>query len=345
MKTEHPLAARDREILAMVVRTHITTGAPVPSAEVARRHGKISPATVRSIMGKLEERGYLHQPHTSAGRVPTLQAFEQFARLMASQARLSTRDRSRIDSLMTARQQGAEELLGLAPHALSEFCRGVGLLVLLPLSQTVLNEIRFVPLSGRRVLVVAMAQSGLVRDKVVRTHQRYTRDELARMTAYINQHFRHWTLDAIRQEMERRVATERSHFLQQALELCEESFDAAPDPASLHLEGLARLLEQAGASDPEAFGSLLQALDEKERLAEFLADCVEAPDAPVRIQVGLENFSPAMKDFALIGKSCGGKQHPLGWLGFLGPARMDYGRAITAVRYVAGLLDHMSPQN
>ena len=294
--TAAALTGREQEVLSAVVRTHITTGGPVPSAEVARRHGRISSATVRAVMARLERAGYLRQPHTSAGRVPTHKAFDRFARQMAGQVRISSRERDRIDGLMAGREEGLEDLLDRAPHALSEFCRGVGLLVLLPLSHSVLTRVRLVALSEQRVLVVAETRSGLVRDKVVRTREVYERKELERMTEYLNDHFRGWTLAAIRTEMEKRVQADRSRFLQHALELCREGFDSPVEPAQLHLEGLARLIEQAGAGDPDAARNLLTALEEKERLAKFLGECVEGPEPLLRIQVGLADLSPAMKD-------------------------------------------------
>lgn len=339
------LTSRDQEILSAVVRAHITSGAPVPSSVVARRHGRISPATVRTVMARLERCGYLRQPHTSAGRVPTLRAFARFARQMAGQARLRSGDRDRIDGLMTGRAEGVEELLDRAPHVLAEVCKGVGLLVLSPLSQSVLTGIRFVPLSERRVLIVAETRSGLVRDKVVRTGETYARGELEKMSAYLNEHFRGWTLAAIRKEMERRVRAERSRFLQQALELCRMGFVSSTEPEALHFEGLGRLLEQTDTADPEAVRKVLTALEEKRRLAEFLGECVEEPDTPLGIQVGLARLSPAMKEYTLIGASYGGEEQPLGWLGFLGPARTDYARAITGVRYVAALIDRRLAEN
>ena len=125
------LEERDREILAAVVQMYIQGGSPVPSSEVARRRGRVSSATIRNVMVGLEQKGYLHQPHTSAGRVPTAKAYMLYARQVASGARLRSSHRNRIDHLMAGETGGAEELLARAPHALSELCHGVGL-VLLP---------------------------------------------------------------------------------------------------------------------------------------------------------------------------------------------------------------------
>lgn len=296
-------------------------------------------------MAGLERAGYLQQPHTSAGRIPTAKAFEFYARRMVSKAQLHAGVRNRIDRLLAGTTAAVEDLLARAPHALSEVCHGVGLLVLPPLSSAVLEQIRFMPLDGNRVLVAAVTRSGLVRDKVVRTRERFSLVELEKMTTYLNRHFRGWTLESIRKELERRVAAERSRFLQQALALCEEGFAATGEEEPLRLEGVAHLLEQTEAADPKGLRSLLQALEEKQRLARLVADCVEGPEAPLRILVGLEELSPAMQAFTFIGTSYGMHERPQGWLGLLGPTRMDYARAITAVRYVGALVDQTLAEN
>ncbi len=343
--TARTLTSREQEILSAAVRLHIETGEPVPSVRIARNHGNVSSATVRSVMVRLEKFGFLRQPHTSAGRIPTLKAFGRYAQQLAGQARISARDRSRIDGLMREDSGGLEELLGRVPHTLSEFCDGVGLLILAPLSQSVLARVRFIGLSSNRVLIVAETQSGLVRDKTIRTREPYDRGELERMTDYLNDHFQGWTLSAIRREMGKRVKADRSRFLRQAADLCARGFDAELEPAQLHFEGLARLLEQGNPADAGALQDLLNAVEEKERLVAFLTDCVAGSGTPVRVQVGLRELSPAMREFALIGAPYGGPGQPLGWIGFLGPARTNYERAIPGVRYVAALIDRSLPKN
>ena len=340
---------RKQEILAAVVRTHILTGAPVSSSEITRQYPEpISSATVRNEMAGLAEAGYLQQPHTSAGRFPTAKAYGFYARHVAAKARLSPADQKWISRNLATEEGDAEELLARAPHVLSEFCHGMGLVLVPPLAGTVLGQVRFVRLDDQRILAVVVTRAGRVRDKVVRTRERFQTDELERMSAYLNENFRGWTLEAIRAELQRRVAAERSQyrrFLRQALALCCESFDPSDEPATLHMEGMAHLVEKVEAASPEELGELLQALEEKERLARLLTDCLESLESPVRILIGLERLAPAMKDFAFIGTRYGREQHVFGSLGLLGPTRMDYARAITAVTYVATLFNRRLTEN
>ena len=345
MKLE-PVQGRTRDILAAVVQAHILTGAPVSSANVARRSRlPVSTATIRHEMAGLEAGGYLHQPHTSAGRVPTAQAYEFYAREVAAKARLRPAHQRWINRNLSVEQKDAGELLARVPHVLSVLCRGVGLVVAPPLAGTILGQVRFVPLDEHRVLAVVVTRDARVSDKVVHTRESFRADELDRMSTYLNENFRGWALGTIRQELERRVKAERSRFLRQAAALCREGFLLEDTPKALQMEGMAHLVEQLEVTDPEALRGLLQALEEKERLACLLTDCLETPEPPVRILIGLERLAPGMRDFALIGARYGRPVNVSGSLGLLGPTRMDYARAITAVTYVAALFNRLPAEN
>lgn len=340
------LDARKLEILALIVRTHISTGAPVSSGLLARRFGKrLSPATIRNEMAGLEEAGYLQQPHTSAGRTPTGKAYEFYAQEVALRGRLSSADQKWINRNLAAGDADAEALLARAPHVLGELCHGVGLVLMPPLASTALDQVRFLALDARRLLAVVVTRGGLVRDKVVRTRVRLRPDELERMNSYLNQNFRGWTLAAIRAEMERRVAAERSEFLRLALQLCRETFQPQEEAAALRLEGVAHLTEQVEGIPAQEWRELLEALEEKERLAQLLADCVESPEQPLRVVIGLERVAPAMKDFALVGARYGRGERLSGSLGLLGRTRMNYDRAVSAVAYVAQFFDRLMTEN
>jgi len=340
------LDARKQELLALVVRAHIATGSPVSSSVIAGKFGRrLSSATVRNEMASLQEAGYLHQPHTSAGRTPTGKAYEFYAQEIALRGHLSQADQKWINRNLAGGRADAETLLSRAPHVLGELCHGVGLVLVPPLASTALDQVRFLALDGQRLLAVVVTRAGLIRDKLVHTRVRLRPDELARMNTYLNQNFRGWTLAAIRAEMERRVAAERSDFLRLALQLCCETFQPRPEAGALHLEGVAHLTEQVEGIAPEEWRELLQALEEKERLAQLLADCVESPEQPLRVVIGLERVSPAMKNFALIGARYGRGEHHSGSLGLLGRTRMDYDRAVNAVAYVAHFLDRVITEN
>src|SRR5574337_515079 len=145
---------RNQQILADVVRTYIETGEPVSSRVVSRRYGEaLSPATIRNVMADLEEGGYLYQPHTSAGRVPTAAAYRFFVEQVAAQATASPEDRQWIRRELDAAQT-PEAVMERASHVLSAVSRGLGIFISPPLSRTLVEHVRFLAVPDRRVLVV-----------------------------------------------------------------------------------------------------------------------------------------------------------------------------------------------
>lgn len=344
-KTEH----RHQEILAAVVRIHIATGEPVASATLSRQQrGRLSAATIRNVMAQLEAQGYLHQPHTSAGRVPTAKAYQFYAREAVRHARLAPADQTWIDAHLLNDSVAAEVLLPRASHVLSELVHGIGIVLSVPVARAALEQVRFLRVGERRILVAILTHSGLVRDKLVSVEEGFTQDELDRTATYLNENFVGWTLEAMRAELERRATRERSEYerlARTAASLCRQSLSDMSETAQLFLEGTANLIAPDTGTSQEELSALLRTLEEKEKLVRLLSAALEQLEPNVQIQIGLEEFSPAIKHFALVSASYGPSRHPLGSLAILGPTRMDYPRAITAVHYVARLFSRVLNEN
>lgn len=340
---------REQEILAVVVQTHIATGEPVASAAIARQQrGRLSSATIRNIMADLEEQGYLHQPHTSAGRIPTAKAYQFYARQAAHLAQLAPADRTWIEAHLLGEPAEAEALLPRASHVLSELVRGIGIAIAIPLTQAPLEQVRFLRVDDRRVLVVILTRSGMLRNKLVVVQEVFRQEELDRTATYLNQNFTGWSLEAVRRELERRAAQERSEYerlARTAAALCRESLAEMTRSAEVYVEGTANLITRVEEATQEELSVLLWALEEKEKLVRLLTVTLEQIEPGVQIRIGLEPLSPAIKHFALISTSYGSPDRPLGSLAILGPTRMDYPRAITGVHYVARLFNRVFDEN
>jgi heat-inducible transcriptional repressor len=340
---------RNKEILAAVVRTHIATGEPVGSATVARQQrGALSPATIRNVMADLEAQGYLHQPHTSAGRVPTAKAYEFYARRAMQRAQLAPSDQSWIDAHLLGQPVDAEVLLPRASHVLSELLHGIGIVLSAPVPLAPLEQVRFLRVDAQRVLVVVLTRPGLVRDRVVTVREPYTQEELDRTAAYLNENFAGWTLGAVRAELENRTARARSHYerlAENAAVLCRESLSDITEAPEVYVEGTANLIARVEETSQEELSALLRTLEEKEKLVRLLRAALDQMESGVQVIIGLERLSPRIKHFALISASYGTEQRTLGSLALLGPTRMDYPRAITAVHYIARLLNRVLNEN
>jgi heat-inducible transcriptional repressor len=333
---------RSRLILNELVRLFIGTGEPVSSRAIVRRLPEsLSAATVRNVMADLEEAGFLYQPHTSAGRVPTASAYKFFVQQAGAQASLSKEDREFIRGELAA-AQSPEEIMERASHVLATISRGLGIVVSPPLARTVLQHIKFVQLPDQRVLVVLVADSGLTRDKIFRPGRLLTQAELDGTAEYLNRRFAGWTLAEIRAHLQGIIVSERERYDQlvnNALLLCDPQVLGDDPKQQVYVEGAAQIATAPEFTDQGQLRDLLAAIEEKSQLVALLTSCIEWPE-PVQVQIGVKEISVAGENLSLISApfaysdSANAAQ---GSLGVLGPMRMEYERAITAVAYVARL--------
>jgi heat-inducible transcriptional repressor len=330
---------RNRQILADLVRTYIETGEPVSSRAISKRFEEsLSTATIRNIMADLEDGGYLYQPHTSAGRVPTAAAYRFFAQEIASQATLTVEDRNWINREMSGASSAAE-ITERAGHVLAEVSRGVGIIVSPPLRRAVLEHARMWLLPDGRVVVVLISPGGNTRDKVLRPSRTFTQAELDATADFLNRNYSGWTLDAIRSDLLQKLATERERYetlAQSALTLCEPAILSETSAQQIYVEGAAQFVGTPEFADQGQLRELLAAIEEKHRLVSVLNACIETPE-PVFVQIGIKEISQAGHNLALISAPYSGHDQVQGSLGVLGPTRIDYERAMTAVAYVAQL--------
>ena len=207
-----PHNERNRQILAAIVRAYIESGEPVSSRMISRRHiQSLSPATIRNVMSDLEEAGFLYQPHTSAGRVPTATAYRFFAQQVAAQAKLSQEDEDWIRGEFSAATT-PEEIAERAGRILAEVSRGLGIVVSPPIAKTVLEHVRFVLLPDSRVVVVLVSTGGNTRDKIIRTERVFTQPDLDRTADYLNRQYVGRTLESIRADLISRLAQEQERY-------------------------------------------------------------------------------------------------------------------------------------
>jgi heat-inducible transcriptional repressor len=210
MSAGPPIGEREREILTAIVETFISTGEPVGSRILSRgsREG-LSPATIRNVMADLADAGYLEQPHTSAGRVPSASAFRYYVEQLSGKTQLSPGDESIIqDSLHGITD--VQEFMERTSHVLSLISRNVGLAVAVSGPKNALEHVYFSRLGDQKVLAVVVTKSGLIRDRVLRLD--LPQADLDQAARFINENFRGWTLEAVRGEIARRLEQERSEY-------------------------------------------------------------------------------------------------------------------------------------
>src|SRR6267142_2107723 len=313
MSHSAPHSERNRQILSAIVRVYIETGEPVSSRSISRRHVEsLSPATIRNVMADLEEEGYLYQPHTSAGRVPTASGYRFFAQQVAAQATLSPEDQRWIRGEL-ASATTTDEVTERAGHVLAEISRGLGIIVSPPIAKTVLEHIRFVLLPDGRVVIVLVSTGGATRDKIIRPERAYAQPDL----------------DRLAMEQERYDLLVRD-----ALALCDPGMLGQGSTQRIYVEGAAQMAATTEFTDQAQLREVLAAIEEKHKLIALLAGCIDTPD-PVHVQIGVKGIDPAGEHLALISAPYSFQDQAQGTVGVLGPMRMHYERAITAVAFVA----------
>lgn len=298
----------------------------------------LSPATIRNVMADLADAGFLEQPHTSAGRVPSASAYRYYVEQLSGKTQLSQADAGIIqDSLHGITD--VQEFMERTSHVLSLISRNVGVAVATSGPKNALDHVYFSRIGDQKVLAVVVTKSGLVRDRVIRLD--LPQADLDAAARFINDNFRGWTLESVRAEIARRLEQERSEFdrLMASVEQLYKQGVLSGEESSqvIFVEGAANLV--AGEQDRERLQELLKALDEKQKLVALLGAYLDAKQEAVRVVIGLDEALPSMRNLVLIGTPARVGGEVMGSLAVLGPPRMDYQHTITAVSYIARLFD------
>ncbi len=354
------ISPRERLVLTAIVELYIATGEAVASQALARffanREG-LSSATLRNVMAQLGDAGFLEQPHTSAGRVPTAAAFRFYVEQILQTGRIVTG--SAVDAAETLEQarsalsearrgqieesftgvSGANDYLERTSHVLALISRGLGVALASSTSAQILEHIHFSRLATGRVLAVLVTQAGAVQDRVLVLDRELSHDDLEVAARYLNENFRGWPIDRIRAEIDRRMDAEREAYhrlLASVEELCRKGALAGDESIPpIFVDGIANLID--AEIDRERLRQMLLALEAKQRLVELLNAYVDGRQQEVRVVVGLDAASPAMQDLVLIGAPARLGGANLGTVAVIAPTRIQYQELIQSVRYIAGL--------
>jgi len=339
------LSARQAAVLAAVVRLFVSTGIPAGSKAVAEHLDESwSSATIRHAMAELEELGYLSQPHTSAGRMPTDKAYRYYVDRMAGARRLPPETTHFIDEALTRKGEAPQQLMARTSEVLAQVSSQVGIVLGPTLEENHIEHIKFVRLPGRRVLAVIVSKPDLIENKVITLEDDFTQDELDRAADFLNGEFHGWSLRAIRVEIFKR--------LEQMKTLCDRLVSTiailfqwgalgGEEAGRLYVDGTEALVGQPEFADARAFKELLRAFEEKVKLVKILSACLATPSSGVVTLIGHENPAREMQNCTVIVAPYHYRHHVVGALGVIGPTRLEYDRAISTVEYVAHLCSRL----
>jgi heat-inducible transcriptional repressor len=287
-------------------------------------------------MADLEEWGYLMQPHTSAGRVPTPAAYHLFIESMMQARKVPAKERRSIEENL--RSGDADRIMESASHLLSELSRQVGIVVAPAVGDTVLRGVSFVPVSGRRVLCVVVSSTGFVDNKILELEEEIPRDDLVRISNYLTENFAGQTLRQIRERLLRMMAEERAQMdrmLALSIELARQGLDLDSGPEVL-VDGAPSLLSHPEMTDIQRVRRMFDAFADKARLVKLLNQCLLGKG--VRVLIGDDSDLTSELDFSVVATPYGLGDQTLGTLGIIGPSRMEYERVIPLVHFLGEAL-------
>jgi len=329
---------RERDVLKDVVSTYIFQAGPVSSRTVSKRHrDRLSPATIRNTMADLEELGYLFQPHTSSGRVPTPLGYHFFIDALMREI-APPRSLRRYVNENLDKVTDAESLTLIASHLLSELSDQVSIVLVPARAEVTLRSIEFVPLPGTKVLCVVVSSTGFIDNKVIDTDEVVPREDLTRISNYLTENFAGLTLSEVRNRLLKLMAAEKAQvdsLMQRAIVLAKEGLDA-PRGQDVVVEGTESLLSKPEMRDLRLVQRLFEAFADKAQLVLMLNRAMEGQG--VRVVIGKDSDLTSRLDFSLIATTYGVGQEMLGSLGILGPSRMEYPRLIPLVHFLGEAL-------
>jgi heat-inducible transcriptional repressor len=316
---------RHREVLVALIREYVDSAEPVGSRVLAKRHfPSLSPATIRNVMADLEEMGYLAQPHTSAGRVPTDQAYRFYVESFPPPHQAS---RAAPLETLPSRRSGIDGFMERTSTHLSTATRLTGLLLAPPLQHTTIARISLIPLEEDRALAVVVTDAGWLTVRSLSVDPRLPADEVRKIGNELTRRFGGRTVQEI-VDMEVAPADPLDELHTRARGITEQVVTLLRG-RTLYISGAINMLDHPEFSDIETTRALLRLFEEKERLAALIATFAEQEG--MRVTIGDENPVTAMRDCTLITSTYMYRNQVLGILGVVGPRRLPYPDVISVV--------------
>lgn len=320
----------------MIVHEYIDAAVPIGSDRLVKEYRLgVSPATVRNEMATMTDAGLLRQPHTSAGRVPTEEGYRYFVRQLLSETELPEEERRQIRHQFHQARSEVDELFRLAAAVLANQSRAASLVTSPHPEEARFRHLELIETTPNQVLMVTVWEGGEVRQQMLTVQDPIGQAALSRMANQITDMY---------QGLDARTMSDRSRTMQdlsaEVTRLVAKMMDRsdAASAGSIYRDGLSNVVEQPEFADSESLRQALKVLEERSYLERVLSEALGPHVGGVQVVIGGEGPWEEFRDISMILARYGSPGFATGALAVLGPTRMAYGRSISAVRYVAGLM-------
>ena len=325
-------------ILQAIIDDYIMTAMPVGSRTISRKSGVgYSPATIRNEMSDLEELGYLDQPHTSAGRVPSNKAYRLYVDHLMKTVKLTSDERERMHEHLISKSKQVEGVIRSAAGVLSDATKYTSVIVAPKLGTLRIKHVQLVPVAERTALMVIVTNVGIVKDALIRVPEDMDADDLYSISRMLTEKLADKPLEAVRQAFSEllRDAEQNRKLLGETLQVIEKRLEAGGDASDVIVGGSANLLEYPEYSDVTKARNFLAVLESKDKLRRIVG---RDGGMEITIRIGPENLVPELNDCSIVTASYRVGDQSTGTLGIIGPTRMNYNRVISVLDFMARAL-------
>lgn len=335
------LDERKKAILRAIIDDYINTAEPIGSRTIARKHELgLSSATIRNEMADLEEMGYLAQPHTSAGRIPSDKGYRMYVDHLMKIDELRREEIESIKNAMEIHINELGQLIRQASVVMSRITKYTSMAITPQMKLSALKAVQVVPIETGKALVIVVTDAGIVRNIMVRVPDNAKPEFLIRVSNILNTRLSGLTIEQINVRLIRDLEKEvgiGSEILTPVLNGVAECIHLVDNP-EIYLDGTTNILNYPEFMDIVKAREFLNLLDEKEMLRKLLAIGGGQAGA-IQVQIGTENELDKIRDCSLITATYSLQDQVLGTIGVIGPTRMEYGRVISSLRYVRKKID------
>ena len=341
---------KDRDLILMksLIESYVREGNPVGSkALLQSSHLSISPATVRNIMADLEKQGLLLSPHTSAGRIPTTQGLRIFVDQLIKVKNLKNETVEQLKHTLNPNLE-TKTILGNASSVLSEMTRMASLVQIPSKPFQRIEQIEFVALSDRKLLVVLVLQNDEIQNRIIHVDRNYSREELALMASFLNEQIVGKDLSAVKEQLLQEMIREKQRLddiTRQAIDLAAKGLDTTENHSisqAYHISGQTNLVSMASHGQLENLENIFQAFKQKQQILGILERSMVADG--VKIFIGEESGNQNLSNCSIVSAPYKLKGESIGVLAVVGPTRMQYDKVIPIVDVTAKLLSNALTQ-
>lgn len=326
---------RKQKVLLAIVQDFIATAEPVGSRTIAKKYGLgVSPATIRNEMADLEEMGYIEQPHTSAGRIPSVRGYRYYVDYLMKKRELTREEEELIRSQLETKARDVGKVIQRTGNLLSQLTSYTSMVLTQQMGPNTFKHVQLVPMNSAQTMVIVVMDNGAVHHRLIETPESLIATDLETLSRVLNAKLQGLNIETIKLTLLKELYFElgrHKHILDLALELIQDSL-ALKEEEKIYLGGVFNMLTQPEFHNVERIKTMLGILEQEKLLCELLSG--ESADKGVTVRIGGEIKDYDIKDYSVVAAPYTLSGRKVGTVGVLGPTRMDYAKVISVVDFL-----------